>query len=282
MNRKDIETVTNLIIDEEFEQANALISKIMNEETKRIYKERLIEDGDLPSEEEEENKEDEDETSSENPEEDETSSEEDSSEKDEDATYVETSSPAAVNYQINDIQKDIARLKAEFNKIMGSEETDETEETVGEDVYDSDPSGGDDVDSPLTYANEENLDEDGSVFDDSDLNDIAESLELSTVKCDLTTPKEAGDGKSVKTDNKSFVSDKEGEKGKPIEIKSSGEPKGSGRETAPSVKDAPYKSTNTMDLKTVSKEGDSSAKINSKEGFGKEDDGDSPLSKIKN
>ena len=284
MNKTDLETVANLIIDEEFEKANTLINKIMNEETKRLYKQRLIEDGDLTVEPEES----EDTLSIDTDGDDTTVTTDDESEEDSTtASEDPESSKEELNYQFNDIQSDIERLRAEFNKIMDIDtDTDSTEE-VEEDVYDDQGCGGeDDEASPLTYANECEEDEadlagEQNIFDDSDLDGIAESLDLSTVKVDLNTPKEAGDGKNVKVDTKSYVSTKEGDEGTPIKITSSGEPKGTGREPSPKVVDSKIKSTNTMDLKPVSKEGDKSAKLNSNDGFGKQTDEDSPLSKIK-
>ena len=287
MNKKDYETVDNLIIDEDFDKANALISKIMEQKTKSIYKQRLIEDGDLKSPEDIEK----DKIEIEQPEGD----EEVKTEVEDETTAEENpeSSPEEIKYQFLDIQKDFDRLKAEFEKVLGTDmdseevvDTDTVETDIEEDCYDSDIPNENDEASPLTFANEseeddgENLDSDENIFNDDDLNDIAESLELSTVSIDMKTPKEAGTNKSVKTDNKSFVDTKEGEKGEPIQIKSSGELKGTGRQPSPPVKNPSYKSTNVMDLKKVEKEGDKSAKLNSKEGFGKDED-DSPLSKIK-
>ena len=290
MNKKDYETVVNLIIDEDFDKANALISKIMEQKTKSIYKQRLIEDGDLKSP---------DEIEKENNEMTEPESDQEVQTEIEDETTAEEnpeSSPEEIKYQFLDIQKDFDRLKAEFEKVLGTDinsdegnDTSSVETDIEEDCYDSDIPNENDEASPLTFANEseeddddgENLDsDDDNIFSDDDLNDIAESLELSTVDIDMKTPKEAGTNKSVKTDNKSFVDTKEGEKGEPIQIKSSGEPKGTGRQPSPPVKNPSYKSTNVMDLKKVEKEGDKSAKLNSKEGFGKDED-DSPLSKIK-
>lgn len=292
MNKKDYETVVNLIIDEDFNKANALISKIMEQKTKSIYKQRLIEDGDLKNPEDIEKEEDSIDVVSDKDGNDDINSEiEDETTTEEDPE----SSPEEIKYQFLDIQKDFDRLKSEFEKVLGTnldsdnEEvtTDTVETDIDEDCYDSDIPNENDEASPLTFANEseeddgENLDsDDDNIFSDDDLNDIAESLELSTVKVDMKNPKEAGTGKSVKTDDKSFVDTHEGEVGEPIKIKSSSNRKGEGREPAPVVKDPSYKSTNVMDLKKVEKEGDKSAKLNSKDGFGKDED-DSPLSKIK-
>ena len=283
MNKKDFETVVNLIIDEDFNKANALISKIMEQKTVSIYKQRLIEDGDIETD----NKESEEVVNTD----DETSTVEDETT----AENNPESSPEEIKYQFIDIQKDFDRLKSEFAKILGTDldvdtdvttdidtDIDTTDTDIEEDVYDSSVPNENDEASPLTYANEseEDLECDDDIFNEDDINDISEALELSTVKVDMKNPKEAGTGKSVKTDDKSFISSKEGEKGEPIQIKSSGEPKGTGRQPSPAVKNPSYKSTNVMDLKTVSKEGDKTAKLNSTDGFGKSDE-DSPLSKIK-
>lgn len=295
MNRTDIETVANLIIEEEFEKANVLIHKILSEETSKLYTQRLIESGDIKVDDKDED-EDKDKTECENSElsedlddivsndadTEEGSEIDDNSDSSQDSTVEPGTDAGEVNAKFNDIERDFASLKAKFNEIMGISTDDSSDDSsdetpVEEDVYDDDISGGNDDASPLTLANEDDSLDDENVFND----DLSESLELSTVNVDMKSPKEAGTGKSVKTDNKSFVSTKEGDKGTPIKITSSGEPTGTGLQKAPDVKPSKIKSTNVMDLKQVSKEGDASAKLNSNQGFGSDDD-DSPLSKINN
>lgn len=270
MNKKDLEMYIDLVINEEDDKANALISKIMSEETKKRYRDMLISEGDLDVDVVEPDAPDEEVISTPaEPAEVEVEGEEKTDETSDDTDSVK----AKINYQFNDIKKDMDRLRSLFNDISNTgsseEETPETEEEeveVAEDDSDA---------SPLTYANSEE-----NIFSDNDK--IDESLELSPVKVDGKTSKEVGAGKAVKTDDKSVLdANARNKKGEPSSSKAENDANGNGKlETAPAVKPAPYKSTNVLDLEKVSDKGDETAELNSKEGFGS-DDADSPLSKIK-
>lgn len=257
MNKKDLEIYIDLVINEEDDKANALMAKIMSEETKKRYRDMLIEDGDLeiaPEESEVEI----------------TDTDAEPAEIEVETDEPEDDSTAKIKYQFNDIQKDIARLRSMFDEITGTE--DDGVEPEG-DVEEVEVSEDDDA-SPLTYANDEE-----NIFGDSDK--IDESLELTPVKVDGKASKEVGAGGSVKTDAKSPISKSRDQKGVPASSKAQNDSNGSGKlQKAPDVKPSPIKSTNVLDLKKVSDKGDESAELNSKEGFGA-DDNDSPLSDIK-
>lgn len=249
MNKKDLEVYIDLVINEEDDKANALMSKIMSEETKKRYRDMLIEDGDLEIEPEEI-----------------IDTDVEPAEVEVTDNNADTDVESKINYQFNDIQKDIERLRKMFGEVTSDEVTDP--ETVNVDVEEDDA-------SPLTYAN------DGEdIFSDSD--NVTESLELSTVKVDGTETKEAGAGPKLKIDDKSPMTKTDrNKKGTPASSKAEADKNGSGKlEAAPAVKPTDIKSTNVLDLEKVPAKGDDSAELNSKEGFGNEDE-DSPLSKIK-
>lgn len=250
----------DLIINEEDDKANALIAKIMSEETKKAYRDMLIEDGDLEVEAPESDEVID--TPVEPAEVDVTS---DDSSSDDSSSCDDVS---AANSQFVDLHKDIERLKKLFNKLQDGDEIDDTTVAVEEDG--AVPADGEA--SPLTFANES---EEENIFN--------ESLELSTVKTDGTSEKEVGNGGKVSIDKTSTInSDKaRDKKGSPINIKSTGDaaPNG-GLQKAPEVKPSTIKSTNVMDLEKVPADGDASAELNSKAGFGS-DDSDSPLTDIK-
>lgn len=256
MNKKDLEIYIDLVINEEDDKANALMAKIMSEETKKRYRDMLIEDGDLAIEPEEIEVSD----TNVEPVEVETSDEETSDDDDD--------TKKKINYQFNDIQKDIARLRSMFDEISANE-SDETSSAEEVDVTEDDNDA-----SPLTYANDEE-----DIFADSD--GVNESLELTPVKVDGKASKEVGNGPAFKADDKSPISKNRDKKGEPASSKATTDANGSGKlEKAPEVKPTTIKSTNVLDLEKVSDKGDESAELNSKEGFGSEDE-DSPLSNVK-
>lgn len=266
MNKKDLEVYIDLVINEEHDKANALMAKIMSEETKKCYRDMLIEDGDL-------------EISPETVEISDTDVEPAEVEVEDDTTDsegdTESDVKSKINYQFNDIEKDIARLRSMFGEINADEETDVENALDGDEEVNVDVEEDGEA-SPLTYAN------DGEdIFSDSD--NVTESLELSPVKVDGTTSKEVGAGSFVKVDDQSPIGkNTRDKKGSPASSKAENDANGSGKlEKAPDVKPTNIKSTNVLDLEKVSDKGDESAELNSKEGFGNEDE-DSPLSKIKN
>lgn len=268
MNKKDLEMYINLVINEEDDKANALMAKIMSEETKKRYRDMLIEDGDLEVIEPES----EEEIITNPPEPTEVEIGDDST-SDENSTS-DADLKSKINYQFNDISKDMDRLRSMFNELNSDSEG-EAEDNSEDSVEEVDVTEDDSDASPLTYANE-----DENIFADNDK--IDESLELSPVKVDGKSSKEVGAGKSVKIDDKSVLDTKAREKkGEPSSSKATPDSNGNGKlEAAPPVMPAPYKSTNVLDLEKVSDKGDEGAELNSKEGFGNED-ADSPLSKVK-
>ena len=202
-------------------------------------------------------------------------------------------SPEAVADTIEDLEAVMARLKAEFAAITGA---DVGGEEVAGDEFGGDEFGGDEVavdvdaeevpaDESLAFESEE-ADEDAEEVTESedDFADLEESWNLEPVKDpNLQGGKEIGaDGAKVHLNDKSPLPEHDADArvgGKAVEIHSDHH-EGHEREAAPEVKSKPLLKNQvkkSTDGRTkVSKEGDKSAMLNSKAGFGS----DSPKSPI--
>jgi len=190
---------------------------------------------------------------------------------------------------IEDLEAVMARLKAEFAEITGADVAvddmgPDMDADVGEPV---DMDGGEDVvaDESMTFESEE-ADEDAEEVTESedDFADLDESWVLEPVKDpNLNGGKEIGaDGAKVSVNDKSPLPEHDADQrvgGKAVEIKSDHH-EGHEREASPEVKARPLLKNQVKkatDGRTkVSKEGDKSATLNSKAGFGS----DSPKSPI--
>lgn len=208
----------------------------------------------------------------------------------------------AVEDKVEDLEAQLADLKAEFEKLMGGEE-----EAAGEfgDDEAGDEFGGDEVvadldepaeesfafeseevseDEEAVEESEEVSEDEEVVSEDEDFDDLTESFELEAVADpNLSGDKEVGDdGDKIAVNDVSPIPQKKGADrvgGKPVEIKAK-EHKGYEREASPEVKSKPLLKNQVKnakaDLTSVSKEGDKSAVLNKKDGFGS----DSPKSPI--
>lgn len=182
-----------------------------------------------------------------------------------------------VEDRVEDLEAQLASLKAEFEKVMGLEEPEHGQDINGDgEIADAAP--------VEVGAIEGEPEVEESVFEDDAFVDLDESFQLEPVKDPgLNGGKEIGDdGAKVSLNDKSPIPQKKGPDrvgGKPVEIKAE-EHKGYARETAPEVKSKPLLKNQVKnaksDLTSVSKEGDKSAMLNKKDGFGS----DSPKSPI--
>jgi hypothetical protein len=207
-----------------------------------------------------------------------------------------------VEDRVEDLEATLAALKAQFAELMGGE----APADAGMDGAAEAPADEFGAEVPaeegMAFESEESEDEDKleesdkdededkleegeeTVFEDDDFVDLEESFELEPVADPkLNGGKEIGsDGKAVSVNDKSPIPQKKGPDrvgGKPVEIKAK-EHKGYERETAPGVKTQGLLKNQVKnakaDLTGVSKEGDKSAMLNKKDGFGS----DSPKSPI--
>jgi hypothetical protein len=197
--------------------------------------------------------------------------------------------PETVEDRVEDLEATLAGLKAQFAELMGGAE-DAPEGDAGE-AEGSTEGEGEELATEESLAfeskdeDEDDKEEvDESLFDESDFADLEESFELEPVKNpSMMGGQEIGsDGKKIAVNDVSPLPSKKGPDrvgGKPVEIKAK-EHKGYERETAPGVKQMPLLKnqvkTADANLTPVSKEGDKSAMLNKKDGFGS----DSPKSPI--
>lgn len=200
---------------------------------------------------------------------------------------AEAAEPETVEDRVEDLEATLAGLKAQFAELMGGAE-DAPEAEAGEEGEGE--VEGEESETENTFeSKDEDEDEDKeevdeSLFDESDFADLEESFELEPVKNpSMMGGQEIGsDGKKIAVNDVSPLPSKKGPDrvgGKPVEIKAK-EHRGHERETAPGVKQMPLLKnqvkTADANLTPVSKEGDKSAMLNKKDGFGS----DSPKSPI--
>lgn len=196
---------------------------------------------------------------------------------------------ASIGDTIEDLEAVMARLKAEFAQITGA---DEAGEEVAGDEFGADAVGIEDesemAEENFAFesadADAEDDDAEDVVESADDFSDLEESWVLEPVKDpNLQGGKEIGaDGAKVSLNDKSPLPEHDGPGrvgGKAVEIKSDHH-EGHEREASPEVKGRPLLKNQVKkatDGRTkVSKEGDKSAQLNSKAGFGS----DSPKSPI--
>jgi len=206
----------------------------------------------------------------------------------------EVSAEEDLGATIDDLEAVMARLKAEFASITGADvdgeaevEVEGPEMEIDGDAGEAADFGGEEeiADESLTFESEEADEEAEEVTEsEDDFADLEESWTLEPVKDpNLNGGKEIGaDGAKVAVNDKSPLPEHDADArvgGKAVEIKSDHH-EGHDREPAPEVKSKPLLKNqvkHATDGRTkVSKEGDKSAKLNSKDGFGS----DSPKSPI--
>lgn len=181
---------------------------------------------------------------------------------------------------IEDLEAVMARLKAEFAEITGDVDATVDADAEGMEPVDMDDLGGEDDVAGDEFAS----DEEEVTESEDDFADLEESWTLEPVKDpNLNGGKEIGaDGAKVAVNDKSPLPNHKGEDrvgGKAVEIKAETH-EGHDREPSPEVKARPLLKNQVKkatDGRTkVSKEGDKSAMLNKKDGFGS----DSPKSPI--
>lgn len=197
-----------------------------------------------------------------------------------------------VEVKKEDLQAMMANLQAEFMAIMNGESLEAPADDMADldavEPMDADPAMDMDMDAePVDADVEESVfeSEDEEVNEEADeFADLEESFTLEKVADPaMTDGKEVGKGGSITQNKKSPLPSHKGDqrafKGEPVEIKAK-EHKGHEREAAPEVKQKPLLKNQVkkaQDGRTpVSKEGDKSAMLNKKDGFGS----DSPKSPL--
>lgn len=308
MKTVDLNKVLEMLINEEQSEASSLLHEWFVEKTRQVHEELMQEDdslsGDIEDDQEAiESEEFYSESEDESDDMDDMEDMEDESHDDDDDDDDHESAEETIADTIEDLEAVMARLKAEFAEITGDDDTaeDEVEEadvttdietTDAEMVMDSeDTEESEEVDFVESEENseeslEEASDDDSDEITESedDFADLEESWTLEPVKDpNLDGGKEIGShGAKVNVNDTSPIPQKKGPDrvgGKAVEIKAK-EHVGFDRETPPATKEKPLRKNQvkkSMDNnKTMSKEGDKSAMLNSKAGFGS----DSPKSPI--
>lgn len=296
MQKVDLNKVLDMLINEEQDQAKGLLHQWFVDLSKSVH-ESLMQDDDavLEADHAQEIEDDKNEIEA----------EEHFSEAEDDAAddAVEVDMPAAEvdmpaemepaassEEQVEDLEARLELLKAEFAKISQLADLDQPVDAAADDAADvevdfddvQDMETGAEVDGDLEEPKEESLAFEAEEVDE--FADLEESFKLEPVKDPaLNGAKEIGAaGASLNINDKSPIPQKKGEArvgGAAVEIKAE-EHKGYDLETAPEVKARPILKNQVKkaadDLEAVSKEGNKSAKLNSKDGFGS----DSPKSPI--
>lgn len=290
MKTVDLNKVLEMLVNEEHTEAAGLLHEWFVERSKQIHEELVAEDNTLSqdieddqeaiqseefySEAEGDDESAEDEAGEEAPEADVDAeapvADADAEMDGEFETPAEVSAEEELGDTIEDLEAVMARLKAEFAAITG-------EEVPGDEEM------GPEMDADV--AEPVDMDMDGDIDAvDGDFADLEESWTLEPVKDpNLNGGKEIGaDGAKVAVNDKSPLPEHDADArvgGKAVEIHAE-EHHGYDREPAPEVKAKPLLKNQvkkSTDGRTkVSKEGDKSAMLNSKEGFGS----DSPKSPI--
>lgn len=186
--------------------------------------------------------------------------------------------------RIDDLEAKLEKLQAEFDSLMAAEEDEHGEDLNGDGEIAGAEGGEGDVSEPLNPVSTEDGEglegdemEESFMFDE-EFADLEESFELEPVKVEIRDGKEIGAGAPNVFQNVTspIPQKKVGDRafqGKAIEVKST-QHKGYAKEASPSVKELPLRKNQVKhaqdNLEGVSKEGDKSALLNKKDGFGAE------------
>ena len=192
-----------------------------------------------------------------------------------------------VEDRVADLEAEMARLKAEFNTIVGLEEPEHGVDINGDGVIGNEDSSVEELEDSEEAEEVEESDEVEESFElldlEEDFDDLEESFKLEPVADPKLGDKEIGSsGAKVNVNTTSPLPSKKGSDrvgGEAVEIVSD-EHDGFDLEPAPEVKAKPLLKNQvkkaTDGQSKVSKEGDKSAMLNKKDGFGS----DSPNSPI--
>ena len=299
MQKVDLNKVLEMLINEEQEQAEGLLHQWFVEQSKSVHESLMQEDdavleADLSQEiEDDKNEIDAEHHFSEAGEDEEpvVDAEVEAPAADDLDALPAEEAPQAPEDRVEDLEARLEFLKSEFAKITQAVDLDQPVPAEGEDDMapapaadgdlgdlDAEPVDGDDFEEPK----QESLAFEAEEVDE--FADLEESFKLEPVKDPaLNGGKEIGAaGASLSVNDKSPIPQKKGEArvgGAAVEIKAT-EHKGYAREAAPEVKARPLLKNQVKhaadDQEGVSKEGDKSAMLNKKDGFGS----DSPKSPI--
>lgn len=297
MKTVDLNKVLEMLINEEHDEATGLLHEWFVERSKAVHEELMAEDNTLSQDIEDDqeaikseeyyNEADED-SDAEGEEldgdmDDGVDADVDAPEFGDDMGPEMTDAPAeeTIADTIEDLEAVMARLKAEFAEITG-----DVDATVDADADNMEPVDMDDLGGEDDMAGDEFVGDDEEVTEseEDDFADLEESWTLEPVKDpNLNGGKEIGaDGAKVAVNDKSPLPNHKGQDrvgGKAVEIKAETH-EGHDREPSPEVKARPLLKNQVKkatDGRTkVSKEGDKSAMLNKKDGFGS----DSPKSPI--
>lgn len=306
MKTVDLNKVLEMLVNEEQNEAAGLLHEWFVERSKQIHEELMSEDNTLSQDIEDDQEAIQAEEFYSEAEGDEEVADDDAGEEldgdadvggeelpmDDMAGGEELPAEETIGDTIESLEATIARLKAEFAEITGADQA--GDEMGPEDAGIADETGMDDMggeelaDESLTFESADadtDEDEDSEeVSESEDFDDLEESWNLEPVKDpNLQGGKEIGaDGAKVHLNDKSPLPEHDADQrvgGKAVEIKSDHH-EGHEREAAPEVKARPLLKNqvkkSTDGRPKISKEGDKSAMLNSKAGFGS----DSPKSPI--
>lgn len=307
MKTVDLNKVLEMLINEEQSEASGLLHEWFVEKTRQVHEELMREDDSLSQDIEDDQEaieseefyseaEDDDAEGDEEEMDAEDEMDDEMSDMEADAdmeTDMEDDLPAeeTIADTIEDLEAVMARLKAEFAEITGEADEDGAEEDVSEPADMSDEMmDSEEVYSEESFVESEEVDEDEEELSEEvtesedDFDDLEESWNLEAVSDpNLDGGKEVGShGAKVAVNSKSPIPQKKmGDRmgGEAVEIKAE-EHHGHDLEAAPEVKTKSLLKNQvkkaTDGRAAVSKEGDKSAMLNKKDGFGS----DSPKSPI--
>lgn len=296
MQKVDLNKVLEMLINEEHDEATGLLHEWFVEKSKAVHESLMQEDDELSQDIEDDQEaikseefyseaEGDDETGEETGDEGEEEAAVDS-DAEGDEFPVDGEEEAAdepIEDRVEDLEAIMADLKAKYDALVGIEEPEHDMDLDGDGEI-AEPM--DDIDGAVV-ADDELETEESFAFeskDEDEFSDLEESWSLETVTDpNLSGTKEVGAaGASVSVNDKSpLPNHKVGDRmaGEPVEIDAE-EHHGYDRENAPEVKAKPLLKNQvkkaTDGRTSVSKEGDKSAMLNKKDGFGS----DSPKSPV--
>lgn len=289
MQKVDLNKVLEMLINEGQEEATGLVHEWLVQMSKSVHESLMQEDDAALGIEDDQDAIESEEFYSEAEDEEDTGAEAEELGNEPGAEAEET-----VEVNKADLEAVMDNLKAEFAALMGGEEVADDSDMDADFDMDAAPEAGVEADLDLEAGEPEveesvfEAEEEEELEEGDEFADLEESFDLETVADPaMADGKEVGKGGKVTQNTKSplpshKVSDR-AFKGEPVEIKAT-EHKGFEREAAPEVKAKPLLKNQvkkaTDGRPEVSKEGDKSAMLNKKDGFGS-DSPKSPLSGVK-
>jgi hypothetical protein len=301
MQKVDLNKVLEMLINEEHEEATGLLHEWFVEKSKAVHESLMQEDDELSQDIEDDQEAIKSEEFYSEAEGDDEAGEEEAGEEEgeealdgevegdsEEAPFDGEAAEEPIEDRVEDLEAIMADLKAKYDALVGVEEPEHGMDLDGDGEIAAEPVDDMDLDMDGEVAVGDELEtEESFAFeskDDEEFSDLEESWNLETVKDpNLSGGKEIGaDGSSVSVNDKSpLPNHKPSDRlaGEPVEIDAE-EHHGFDLEASPEVKSKPLLKNQVKkatDGRTkVSKEGDKSAMLNKKDGFGS----DSPKSPV--